>query len=187
MNEHANESAAVTPVAPDAARPARRASAFWAGLSVFAVLVLLGGLALHLYGPSGEVNQVMVTRVETITLPSLVGDSPDYYVVLRQRDGSTLATDAYKDRQIGNGLIWPLAEPIPFEDLTEIELFDKDLFNDDSLDRVNVTGAEMRGQKFTFTLAVSPPIETTIGYALIIAGGALLLIVVARFVYRQAV
>lgn len=141
-----------------------------------------------------------ITAISLKTKPDLSGQTrnaydsvdpgtPDLYLVLGLRDGTTFQLPAYKDTVIGSGLTWTLPTPRPLDQITMIEVWDDNsLMKNKQLDRVainNVWGAD--GQTFSLTLAGTHPTPPPYALPLLVAGATLGGLVLLKFVWDSAI
>ena len=139
-----------------------------------------------------------VDAVKLITKPGPVGQASealrlvtgtyDLYLKIKTTDGE-LQTDTYKDRAIGNGLIWQLPRQFKLLDVKGVDVWDHHTIRSDkNLDHINLDGQWFaEGQTFRIELqgkANEPP-----KWALptLSVGATLTALVILRFVWDQVV
>lgn len=143
--------------------------------------------------PGGTVESVkLVTKPGPVGQASealrLVTGTYDLYLKVKTTDGE-MQTDTYKDRAIGNGLIWPLPRQFRLQDVQHVDVWDAHTFRSDkNLDHINLAGQWWaEGQTFKIELqgkANEPP-----KWALptLAVGATLSALVILRFVWDQVV
>jgi hypothetical protein len=176
---------AVEPTVPEAIRAPRRRSSPLAIVSLLGLGAGIGGGLMLRDAGEGTVDTIRVTK-HSMLPESFVG-LPDYFVIVGPRDEKSMTTDAYEDTPIGNGLDFKLPKPLPLEQISHLELMDKDVGSDDIRDRVDVRGRVCRGQDYQFELLGPPPPERDTAYWLLGGGGAVLVIAAILWVRANAV
>jgi hypothetical protein len=157
----------------------------------------LAMLAAGLYAIYDVEDDGVVHTVQLTTKPGVVGQAsealrlvkpgtPDLY--LKIKSGEQLErTSTYKDTPIGNGLKWPLKEPARMRQISEIEVWDENVFRDDFKDRVSLAGWSAEGQAFRIDLHGTPLQPPGWAYPLAAVGGVITLIALLRFVWDQVI
>jgi hypothetical protein len=173
-NEPTTTSNGTTPDAPTAqssttprtlahVRPPRatpRARPYLRLLWIFptAAILLFGLWAYRNVEPGGTVESIKLT-----TKPGPVGQASealrlvtgtyDLYLKIKTAEGE-LKTDTYKDRAIGNGLIWPLSRQYRLHEVKEIDVFEaRTIRSDKNLDHITLNGQwSAEGQTFRIDL-----------------------------------
>jgi hypothetical protein len=165
------------------------------------LLWLIPGLALlgvGLYKYYDVEDDGVVHTVQITTKPGPVGQAaealrlvqtgnPDLYLKIKTAAPSELRTDKYKDTPIGNGLKWPVKSPLRMREVREVEVWDSNVWRDDFIDRVAISGWTAEGQIFRVELLgdkFRPP-----DWALPVAavGGMITLFALMRFVWDQVI
>lgn len=157
--------------------PARVSPGIWPALAVTMAILVLGIILLTV--PVKEtVDQVTLLKKQEL-MPSLWPslDKPDYFLKIRLKGGKEVQTDAFDNTPIGNGLIWPI-HPVFLREMIEITVLDRNIIQDEALDRVNVNGRENTGMYYEIRLGGPHPKIRTIGLVLAIAGAAALILAV---------
>ena len=162
-------------------------------LALVSACVLVAGLLLafwmHERADSGTVNEIRISAKGDIDMQKFeeVLDVPDYYLELSTEQGS-IRTKTFKDTRVGNGLTWKLPVPVPLSAVKELRVYDENIGNDKMMDRIDQPGRETNGEKFHFSLQGQIPPrsnERTVGLALAICGGAILLLTLLKFIRAQ--
>jgi hypothetical protein len=144
----------------------------------------------------GTVRQVRITAKPGIDLSKIedVLDTPDYYVEVLTHEGKpgSMRTKTEEDKPVGSGLTFDLPVPVRLADIKEVRVWDDNSLGRDDVirDRTDRPARSVAGERFTFTLHGEVPGETgvrKVGWALVVCGGVVLLLVVVRFVAAQAV
>lgn len=156
----------------------------WPRLTWLAILLLLIGLALVIFGDSGQVETVRVTHTG-LMIPAVLSP-PDYYVAILLKDGTRTDTASYNDVPIGGGLNFLLPEPVSLSDIAQVVLYDNDLVGDDMLDRADVTGRKCDGQSYSFELMGSQSRLFPVGIVLSVLGGLYLVYAIVTFLRAHA-
>lgn len=180
------------PVAEIEATRLSRAPRMAKGLALL-VLFLAGCVAASLGGrmllaPADlAVDTLELTKgMEIIPSVGEFFDTPDYFLRMTLADGSEVDTESFEDKLIGNGIVWNVALT-PLDQIQEITVMDdNDVVSDDALDRVTVRGLVNQGQLYTITLSGPPPESRTGAVWLTAVGGAVALLLMLRFLVRQA-
>jgi hypothetical protein len=180
--------------------PPPRAHAFpllpYALAGVLGLALLAGGLALALWRPFDATDAVAVHAIRITARPGIdlskleeVLDVPDYYLEVHTASGS-VRTEVFRNTRVGSGLTFPLPVPIRMGDLTEVRLFDQNIWRDRLVDRVDHLQQETAGERFNFALLADEPPparDRTLGWILAGLGGAVVLTVLIRFIRWQAI
>jgi len=162
-------------------------------LALVSACVLLAGLLLafwmHEHDDPGTVSDIRITAKGDIDMQKFeeVLDVPDYYIELSTDQGA-IRTKTFKDTRVGNGLTWKLPVPVPLAAVKELRVFDEDTMKDRMMDRVANPSRETNGEKFHFSLQGQIPPrsnERTVGLALALCGGAILLLTLLKFIRAQ--
>lgn len=158
------------------------------------VLLALGAWRYQDVKDDGPVSTIRLT-----TKPGIVGQAseafrliepgnPDLYLKITV-DGQAepLRTATFKDIPIGNGLDWKLEKPLLMTQVRSIEVWDEDLIRDRMQDRMNMGTWAAEGQTYRVEL-LGKKYEPA-GWALptALAGGAIVLVVLLRFVWDQVI
>jgi hypothetical protein len=164
-------------------------------LALVSACVVACGLALlwmRDVADAGTVTSIRITAKGDVDMQKFeeVLDTPDYYLELLTDQGS-IRTKAFKDTRLGNGLTYKLPVPVPMSAVRELKVYDEDSIGKDKMmDRVDKPVREMKGEKFQFSLLgeIPPrPSHWKIGLALLICGGAILLLTILKFIRAQVV
>lgn len=159
------------------------------------LLLLVAGLMLAVLAPPGTVDHILVQKrpgvdLKIVSLP----DAPDYMLEIKLKDGWKHRTKTMADTPIGNGIVFELPA-IEISDIEEILLWDDNSFDvsdlklsvipDEIVDRVRVQGERsLAGEKMRFELIGQRSPGLLLGYLVIIASAALLLITGALMILR---
>lgn len=192
---------AQTPIAPRTlahVRPPRatpRARPYLRLLWIFptAAILLYGLWAYSNVEPGGTVDSIKLT-----TKPGPVGQASealrlvtgtyDLYLKIKTAEGE-LKTDTYKDRAIGNGLIWPLSRQYRLQEVKEVDIFEaRTIRSDKNLDHIALNG-EWSAEGQTFRIDLQGKVNEPPKWALptLAVGAALSALVLLRFVWDQVV
>jgi len=170
------------PAPPEPVPQARRYR--WPWLTWPALVAVAVGLGLYFYGGSDEVTAVRV-RSTGLVIPNIMS-SPDYYVELMMKDGTTQDTAAFTNVPIGGGLTFDLPTPVSLSAISQVVLYDDDLLQDEMLDRADVAERNCDGQAHTFELLGPPNQWATAGVVILACGGVGLAYVVLVFIRAHA-
>jgi hypothetical protein len=164
-------------------------------LAIVCACVVACGLALlwmRDIADAGTVTSIRITAKGDVDMQKFeeVLDTPDYYLEVLTDQGS-IRTKAFKDTRLGNGLTYKLPVPVPMSSVRELKVFDEDTIGKDKMmDRIDKPQREMKGEKFAFSLIgeIPPrPSHWKVGLALVICGGAILLLTILKFIRAQVV
>lgn len=159
-----------------------------------AAAILTAGLWKYLdVEPGGTVDAVkLMTKPGPVGQASealrLVTGTYDLYLKVKTTDG-LLTTDTYKDRAIGNGLIWPLSRQYKLQDVKDVDVWDAHTFRSDkNLDHINL-GGQWWAEGQTFKIELQGKANEPPKWALptLAVGATLTALVVLRFVWDQVV
>jgi hypothetical protein len=151
----------------------------WPALAAVAV-----GLGLLFFGESEEVTAVRV-KSTGLVMPNIMS-SPDFYVELKLKDGTTQDTAAFTNVPIGGGLTFDLPTPVVLSEISQVVLYDDDFVSDEMLDRADVTERKCEGQAHAFELLGPENQWATAAIVALVCGGAGLLYVVLMFIRSHA-
>jgi hypothetical protein len=168
----------------------------YALVALLACCTIAAGLALVWWWPqppdAGTVFEIRISPKPGLDLTKIeeVLYTPDYYLRIYSGQGE-IRSDTMKNTRLGNGLTFKLPVPMRMVDIREIRVYDESTLGKDTMkDRVDRPVRELDGEKFHFSLTgeIPPPSkDRQIGSALAGAGGAILLLVVIRFVRAQVI
>src|SRR3954471_18911125 len=162
-------------------------------LALVSACVVGAGIALLFWLPGAEdpgtVTEIRITAKPGIDLRKLeeVLDTPDYYLELLAEQGS-IRTKTFKDTRVGSGLTFKLPVPVPMSAIKELRIWDENIGTDKQVDRVDRPAREVDGEKFHFALTGYIPPRShqwKVGLALVICGGAILLLTLLKFIRAQ--
>jgi hypothetical protein len=182
---------------PPPAQPRRSVNYTWRLLMLVPALALAGyGYYRHADVPAGG----WVTGIRLTSKPDLAGQArdayasvapttPDYYLVLHQRDGAQRKTEPFPDTPLGNGLTFDLAPPLALGELARVEVWDDNsLLRDKQLDRIELSGAQWTSSGQTYVIDLKGTAQTPPRWAmpLVAIGATLGAVVLLKFVWDQA-
>ena len=158
-----------------------------------AAILAFGLWAYKNVEPGGTVESIKLT-----TKPGPVGQASealrlvtgtyDLYLKIKTAGGE-LKTDTYKDRAIGNGLIWPLSRQYKLHEVREVDVFEaRTIRSDKNLDHIALNGQWFaEGQMFKVELQgkVNEPPKWAL--PTLAVGATLSALVLLRFVWDQVV
>jgi hypothetical protein len=143
--------------------------------------------------PGGTVEAVkLVTKPGPVGQASealrLVTGTYDLYMKIKTTGGE-LKTDTYKDRAIGNGLIWQLPRQFKLQDVKQVDVWDAHTFRSDkNLDHINLDGQWFaEGQTFRIELQGKANEPPKWALPMLAVGATLTGLVLLRFVWDQVV
>jgi hypothetical protein len=138
----------------------------------------------YYYAPPGTVESIRITKLSSMPELRMPG-KPDYYLLLQLHSGEKLQLPTYRNRPIGNGLVWTLPDPVLVNDIAEVQLFDANrIFRDEMLDRAIVTGRALKSTQHGFDLLGSESNQWTLALAVGVPAavyGLFCLIMLARW------
>jgi hypothetical protein len=187
----------MTQVLPKSARRTPRAKPY------LGLLLLIPALAAAWYGwrayhdvpAGGQVQAVQITTKQGFVgqaaeaVDNVKPESPDLYIQVFLHQGKKIVMPAYKDTPIGNGLIWKLGTPLDLHNVDRVEVWDHNaVWKDKEFDRISLNDNwEAEGQRFHVTLMGEKITAPDWAMPTMIAGAAVGLLVVLKFVWDQVV
>ena len=152
-----------TPAGPAATVPKHR---WWlAGLA--GLLLLAGGLvtAMYLVPAAEEVAMVRAVRLsDAAVLPPILHTTYDLYLELDTPAGP-LTTKTEHQAILGNGLTFPLPQPVALRDIRSISVWDArestlwdKIHHREKLDQINEFGFAAKGSRFRFAMILADDI-----------------------------
>jgi len=170
---------------PASAEPVPQARRYrWPILMWPALAAVAIGLVLLFFGGSNEVTAIRV-RSTGLVMPNFMS-SPDFYVELILKDGTTQDTAAYTNVPIGGGLTFDLPTPVSLSNIAQVVLYDDNLMQDEMLDRADVAGRSCDGQSHSFEFLGPQNQLATAGVVIVACGGICLVYVVTVFIRAHA-
>ena len=156
-------------------------------------------LAVGLWAYLGVVPGGTVESIRLTTKPGPVGQasealrlvtsSPDLYLKVKAGD-EQITTETYKDRAIGNGLVWTLPRQYPLGRIGQIDVFDyRTLRSDKNIDHLTFGPGQWSAEGQLFRIDLQGKANEPPRWALptLAVGATLTGLVILRFVWDQVV